>query len=176
MIVTLKTQRLQTLEQIRDFLAGAVPLSFTTPQHEAAYGFVADQLRRFRLSVPGRRRSRSRGATRRTTCAGWPRSMPCTAHSAGRPRASCASAPGGCSAMPASSACPASPTATCTTCAPQRPVSACAAPSTRPDPCSGPSASGANPPRGSSRLHPRRYCPPRRSGRHQGPVSPRSGR
>jgi hypothetical protein len=47
MIVTLKTQRLQTLEPIRDFLAGAAPLSFTAPQREAAYGFVADQLRRF---------------------------------------------------------------------------------------------------------------------------------
>lgn len=47
MIVTLKTQGLQTLEQIRAFLAGSAPLSFAAPQREAAYGFVAGQLCHF---------------------------------------------------------------------------------------------------------------------------------
>ncbi len=47
MIVTLKTQGLQTLEQIRAFLAGSAPLSFAAPQREAAYGFVAAQLCHF---------------------------------------------------------------------------------------------------------------------------------
>jgi hypothetical protein len=47
MIVTLKTQGLQTLEQIRAFLAGSAPLSFAVPQREAAYGFVAAQLSHF---------------------------------------------------------------------------------------------------------------------------------
>jgi hypothetical protein len=47
MIVTLKTQGLQTLEQVRAFLAGSAPLSFAAPQREAAYGFVSAQLGRF---------------------------------------------------------------------------------------------------------------------------------
>lgn len=47
MIVTLKTQGLQTLEQIRAFLAGSAPLSFAAPQREAAYGFIAAQLCHF---------------------------------------------------------------------------------------------------------------------------------
>lgn len=47
MIVTLKTQGLQALEQIRAFLAGSAPLSFAVPQREAAYGFVAAQLCHF---------------------------------------------------------------------------------------------------------------------------------
>lgn len=36
MIVTLKTQGLQMLVQIRAFLAGSTPLSLTAPQREAA--------------------------------------------------------------------------------------------------------------------------------------------
>jgi len=47
MIVTLKAQGLQTLEQIRAFLAGSAPLSFAAPQREAAYGFIAAQLCHF---------------------------------------------------------------------------------------------------------------------------------
>jgi hypothetical protein len=47
MIVTLKTQGLQTLEQVRGFLDGSEPLSFAAPQRQAAYGFVADPLRQF---------------------------------------------------------------------------------------------------------------------------------
>ena len=47
MIVTLKTQGLQTLEQVRAFLEGAQPLDFQTPQREAAYEFVSQHLRHF---------------------------------------------------------------------------------------------------------------------------------
>lgn len=47
MIVTFKTQGLQTLEQVRAFLAGSAALDFSVPQREAAYGFVAGQLGRF---------------------------------------------------------------------------------------------------------------------------------
>lgn len=47
MIVTLKTQGLQTLEQIRSFLNGSEPLAFTAPQRTAAYDFIAEQLRHF---------------------------------------------------------------------------------------------------------------------------------
>ena len=47
MIVTLQTQGLQTLEQIRAFLEGSQPLGFETPQREDAYDFIARTLRRF---------------------------------------------------------------------------------------------------------------------------------
>lgn len=47
MIVTLKTQELQTLEYIRAFLEGSQPLSFEAPQREAAYDWIASELRRF---------------------------------------------------------------------------------------------------------------------------------
>ena len=47
MIVTLKTEGLQTLEQVRDFLAGSAPLDFAVVQRPEAYGFVAAQLGRF---------------------------------------------------------------------------------------------------------------------------------
>jgi hypothetical protein len=47
MTVTLKTQGLQTLEQIRAFLEGSQPLGFQTPSREAAYGWIAAPLRRF---------------------------------------------------------------------------------------------------------------------------------
>jgi len=47
MIVTLKTQGLQTLEQIRAFLEGTQPLDFRVPGREGAYDFIVRQLRRF---------------------------------------------------------------------------------------------------------------------------------
>ncbi len=47
MIVKLKTQGLQTLEQVCDFLAGSTALDFVVEDREAAYGFIEDQLRRF---------------------------------------------------------------------------------------------------------------------------------
>ena len=57
MIVTLKTQGLQTLEQIRAFLEGAQALDFEAPNHQAVYSWIAAELRRFRyvhLAVPTR--------------------------------------------------------------------------------------------------------------------------
>nr|VFJ47771.1 MAG: Integrase core domain-containing protein [Candidatus Kentron sp. FW]VFJ62302.1 MAG: Integrase core domain-containing protein [Candidatus Kentron sp. FW] len=45
--MTLKTQGLQTLEQIRAFLDGSEPLGFEVPERKAAYDFIARQLRRF---------------------------------------------------------------------------------------------------------------------------------
>lgn len=47
MIVTLKTQGLQTLEQLRAFLEGTQPLGFEVPDREAANDFIAQTLRRF---------------------------------------------------------------------------------------------------------------------------------
>lgn len=47
MIVTLKTQGLQNLQQVRAFLDGSQPLGFAAPDRKAAYGFIEEQLRRF---------------------------------------------------------------------------------------------------------------------------------
>ena len=50
MIVTLKTQGLQTLEQVRAFLDGAQALGFEAPARESAYDWIAAELRRFRYA------------------------------------------------------------------------------------------------------------------------------
>lgn len=47
MIVNLQTQALQTLEQVRAFMAGAEPVSFTLADRAAAHAWMADTLRRF---------------------------------------------------------------------------------------------------------------------------------
>ena len=47
MIVTPKTQGLQTLEHVRAFLEGTQRLGFETPNRKAAYDFIARELRRF---------------------------------------------------------------------------------------------------------------------------------
>lgn len=47
MIVTLKTPGLQGLEQVRAFLEGTQPLGFAAPSREAAYEWIAAELRRF---------------------------------------------------------------------------------------------------------------------------------
>lgn len=47
MIVTLKTQGLQTLDQVRIFLDGNKPIEFEIPQRDAAYDFITQQLRHF---------------------------------------------------------------------------------------------------------------------------------
>ena len=41
MIVTLKTQGLQTLEQVHAFLAGAQPLDFEAPSRQTTYAWLA---------------------------------------------------------------------------------------------------------------------------------------
>ena len=46
MIVTLKTQGLQSMEQIRAFLEGTQPLDFDVPGREALYDWIASELRR----------------------------------------------------------------------------------------------------------------------------------
>ena len=71
MIVTLKTQGLQTLEQVRAFLEGSQPLGFEAPAREAAYDWVAGELRRFRYTPAwARPTGASCGAT-------WRRSAAC---------------------------------------------------------------------------------------------------
>ncbi|MDT8319519.1 MAG: hypothetical protein RQ826_03220, partial [Xanthomonadales bacterium] len=45
--MTLKTQGLQTLEQVRAFLEGAQPLGIEAPARTAAYAWIAGELRRF---------------------------------------------------------------------------------------------------------------------------------
>lgn len=55
MIVTIRTQGLQTLEHIRAFLEGSQTLGFDAPTRQAAYEWIATELRRFgypRLSKP----------------------------------------------------------------------------------------------------------------------------
>lgn len=47
MIVTLQTHALQTLEQVRAFMAGAEPVSFTLADRDSAYAWMADTLKRF---------------------------------------------------------------------------------------------------------------------------------
>ena len=54
MIVTLKTQGLQNLQQVRAFLDGSQPLGFAAPDRKAAYGFIEEQLRRFAYLRQGR--------------------------------------------------------------------------------------------------------------------------
>jgi hypothetical protein len=47
MIVTLHTQGLQTLAQVRAFVSGNEPISFTLTDRRAAYAWMADTLRQF---------------------------------------------------------------------------------------------------------------------------------
>lgn len=47
MIVTLQTQGLQTLEQVRAFVAGSVPVSFTLSDPASAHAWMTEALRRF---------------------------------------------------------------------------------------------------------------------------------
>jgi hypothetical protein len=47
MIVTLHTQKLQTLEQVRAFMAGADAVSFALTDRTATYGWMTDTLRHF---------------------------------------------------------------------------------------------------------------------------------
>lgn len=47
MIVTLETQALQSLEQVRAFVAGTEPVSFTLADRPSAYAWMADTLKRF---------------------------------------------------------------------------------------------------------------------------------
>lgn len=54
MIVTLKTQGLQTLEQVRAFLEGTQFLGFTVSAREAAYDWIAAELRRFKYTRLGK--------------------------------------------------------------------------------------------------------------------------
>lgn len=48
MIVKLHTQRLQTLDDVRAFLSGALPLEFHVPSREEAYRWIEATLRQFR--------------------------------------------------------------------------------------------------------------------------------
>lgn len=50
----LKTQGLQSLEQIHAFLEGSRPLGFEAPGREAAYAWIADELRRFHFPRLGK--------------------------------------------------------------------------------------------------------------------------
>jgi transposase InsO family protein len=47
MIVTLQTQALHTLQQVRAFVAGAEPVSFTLADRPSAHAWMADTLKRF---------------------------------------------------------------------------------------------------------------------------------
>jgi len=65
MIVTLQTQGLQTLEQLRAFLEGSQPIDFDVPQREAANDFIAQTLRRFGYARLGKT---DKGLVRRYLC------------------------------------------------------------------------------------------------------------
>jgi hypothetical protein len=47
MIVILQTQAIQTIEQVRAFVAGAAPISFTLADRPSAHAWMADTLRHF---------------------------------------------------------------------------------------------------------------------------------
>ena len=47
MIVTLQTQAIQTLDQVRAFVAGNLPVSFTLTDRPSAHAWMADALRRY---------------------------------------------------------------------------------------------------------------------------------
>jgi hypothetical protein len=47
MIVTLQTQAIQTIDQVRAFVAGNLPVSFTLTDRPSAHVWIADTLRRF---------------------------------------------------------------------------------------------------------------------------------
>ncbi len=47
MIVTIHTQGLQTLAQIRAFVEGNQPISFTLTDRQLAYGWMTDTLKAF---------------------------------------------------------------------------------------------------------------------------------
>ena len=61
MIVTLQTQGLQTLAQVRAFASGNEPISFTLTDRHAAYGRMADTLKQFGY---GRCKRADKGALR----------------------------------------------------------------------------------------------------------------
>ena len=54
MIVKLDTQPLQTLDQVREFLAGSRPLDLQPQTRAEAYAFVAETLQRFDYSRRGK--------------------------------------------------------------------------------------------------------------------------
>ena len=54
MIVTLQTQGLQSLEQVRAFLEGSQSLGFEIPNREATYEFIARTLRHFAYTRLGK--------------------------------------------------------------------------------------------------------------------------
>ncbi len=63
--MTLQTQGLQTLEQLRAFLEGSQPIDFDVPQREAANDFIAQTLRRFGYARLGKT---DKGLVRRYLC------------------------------------------------------------------------------------------------------------
>lgn len=65
MIVTLHTQGLQTLAQVRTFVSGSEPISFTLENRQAAYGWMADTLKRFGYARCNRT---DKGTLRRYLC------------------------------------------------------------------------------------------------------------
>ena len=93
--MTLKTQGLQSLEQVRAFLEGAQPLGFAAPSREAAYEWIATELRRFAYPRLGR-------PTRACCGAIWVRSP--ASHGLRSPGSSPSSARRGATATPDASA------------------------------------------------------------------------
>ena len=65
MIVTLQTQGLQSLEQVRAFLEGSQSLGFEVPNREATYEFIAQTLRHFAYTRLGKA---DKGLLRRYLC------------------------------------------------------------------------------------------------------------
>jgi len=63
--VTLQTEGLQTLEQIRAFLEGSQPMGFEIPSREAANDLIAQTLRRFGCARLGKA---DKGLVRRYLC------------------------------------------------------------------------------------------------------------
>ena len=63
--MTLQTQGLQTLEQLRTFLEGSQPLGFEVASRKDAYDFINQTLRHFRYARLGKA---DKGLVRRYLC------------------------------------------------------------------------------------------------------------
>ena len=72
MVVTLDTHRLQTLEQVREFLDGSQPIDLQVQTRAEAYAFVDQTVRRFDYILQGKTK-------RGCSDASWPRSQACRA-------------------------------------------------------------------------------------------------
>ena len=158
MIVTLQTQRVQTLAQVRRVAEGNEPVDFALAERASAYEFIRRTVVQFDYAALGKA---DKGAVKAylAKMTGLSRAQLTRLmaqhrstgrirdrrSAAGRPPGRCCAASTKSSPMSASRAWRGCRTGTCTTCAPRAPTAAGAVCSPRPEPGSWPSASGGKP-------------------------------